>query len=68
MQLGADLIIGLLLKYGPILTEEIVDLVHKPDPTQEDWRAIFAKLKSYEQLREEAFAAAGKTPTPLPPP
>jgi len=63
----AELIAGLILKFGPVLAEQIFDLFHKEDPTIADWKLLFAKLKSYEELRNEAFAAAGKTPTPLPP-
>lgn len=62
----AEIIAGLILKYGPILTEAIYDLVHKADPTDADWKSLFAKLKTYEELRNEAFAAAGKAPTVLP--
>lgn len=38
----------LLLKYGPTVAQDFVILFHKGDPTLDDWKALFAKVKTYE--------------------
>ncbi len=62
----AILILQYGLKYGPALALQIAELFHKEaDPTIEDWRVLFGKLKSYDDYIEEAKKNA---PAPTPPP
>lgn len=42
------LVAQILLKYGPVVAEELAVLFHAPDPTLADWQALFAKVKTYE--------------------
>jgi len=39
----------LLLKYGPELAQGFVSILHKTDPTLDDWAAVFAHAKTYDQ-------------------
>jgi len=57
MELGI-LITSILLKYGPVVAEEVTVLIHKGDPTLADWQAIFAKVKTYEQYVAPVTPAA----------
>lgn len=38
----------ILLKYGPVVAQELVALFHKTEPTLDDWNALFDKVKTYE--------------------
>lgn len=58
---------SLLAKYGPVIAEKVLKLAFPDDPTIQQWIDLFSEVKSYEEGRAEAFAAAGKTPSPLPP-
>ena len=74
-ELAAALLIN-LAKYGPKLVAELIDIAHKPDPTREDFDAVFeraAKMDYDQGIRDaEARAAAARarlgtgseTPTP----
>jgi hypothetical protein len=58
--------VPLLLKYGPILAGAILKLAFPDDPILQLWIDMFGKVDTYEVGRSKAFAAAGKTETPLP--
>jgi len=62
----AALAIPLLQKYGPIIASKALALAFPEDPTLQQWLDLFAEIQTYEAGRAAAFAAAGKTPTPLP--
>lgn len=53
--------VGVLLRYGPAAFAAFVDLIHKPEPTKEDWLALLkeASGKDYDAYIEEARARAG---------
>jgi ABC-type iron transport system FetAB permease component len=36
---------GLLLKYGPDVVDKFVDIIHKQDPTVEDYAALTATAR-----------------------
>jgi len=63
MELGI-LIAQLLLKFGPDLAEEIVILLHKADPTLQDWQALFAKVRKLDDYVADARAATPEPPKP----
>jgi hypothetical protein len=45
----AALIIQVLLKYGPSVAQAITEILHKQDPTLEDWNKVFAlSRKTYD--------------------
>ena len=52
------IILGALVKYTPDIAEAMVDLFHKPNPTREDFRILFSKVRTYEEI-----VAAKKPPT-----
>lgn len=37
-----------LIKYGPDIAKEIATILHKDAPTLDDWNAVFAKVKTYD--------------------
>ena len=47
-ELAASILI-LLAKYGPTVVEEIVLLTQKETITVDEWKSLFAKLKTYEE-------------------
>lgn len=45
----ALVIAGLIVKYGPVLAEEVATLIHRTaEPTLDEWKVVFAKLKTYD--------------------
>lgn len=46
----------LLLKYGPTVAQDFVILFHKDAPTLDDWKALFAKVKTYEDYAPPVLA------------
>lgn len=45
----AIIIAQLLLRYGPGVAEAFVTIFHKQEVTLEDWTALLAKVKTYDQ-------------------
>jgi hypothetical protein len=44
----AEIIAIALVKYGPALARSLADILTKPNPTRQDWDAVFALAeKSY---------------------
>lgn len=37
-----ELVLGLLLKFGPDLAQAVQKILSTPNPTQADWDAVFA--------------------------
>lgn len=52
----------LVLKYGPQLTIEFIELCKKKDPTPDEIIALVKKLKSYDDYIKDANIRAGKAP------
>lgn len=50
----------LVLKYGPQLVIEFIELCKKKDPTTDEILEFFKKLKSYDSYIQEANIRAGK--------
>lgn len=52
---------GVLLKYGPGALASLIDLIHNPNPTREDWLKLLkeADSKTYEDYIAEARKSAG---------
>jgi hypothetical protein len=48
--LAVEAIVILTAKYGPLLAQQFVTLLHKKDVTLDDWNALFAQVKSYEEI------------------
>ena len=44
-----ELILQVLIKYGPDAYNRIVDAIHKPTPTADDWKIAFA-IPSVDKL------------------
>jgi hypothetical protein len=61
------LAIQLAIKYGPALAQDFVKLVHQDATTLQDWLSYLDRVKSYEQLLNEAKARAVTMPQVLPP-
>ena len=37
-----ELLIQVLIKYGPAVAQGLSEILHKKDPTREDWNEVFA--------------------------
>lgn len=46
----AILIVGALLKYGPEAAQMVATILHKEDPTLADFDALFAHVRTYDQI------------------
>lgn len=44
----AVLIVEALVRYGPAVAKSVKEILEKPAPTQADWDALFAKVKTYD--------------------
>ena len=53
-----ELIIGTLLKYGPVVAAEVKNLLSKSDPTSEDIDALLARVTALSQPAARAKAEA----------
>ena len=51
-------VVGLLIKYGPEVYAAAVELIHKKDPTQADYMALHALVKTAESSADQAVADA----------
>ena len=63
----AELILGILLKYGPDAARLAQQIFSKPDPTQADWDAIFSLAEKAYQYTFPITPAPALPPGSVPP-
>lgn len=63
---AVEVIAGLILKYGPDVAQAVVNLFRQTTVSAADWDAIFALVRTKEQIYADALQRAAKENPPLP--